>query len=515
MKSLMRSKLKDRFAILLAATLVCFTICLLLDIQLELNWATSAGHHINTKTNSVKNKLKNVISGLDNFPRQFLNLIATTTEPNELSVKRHTIRHNNINLLRTTTEKPSLLLSKIKATDRFDDLISLVIEPLDTDRSEKYGKIIVATSSAVRNELLPRNASDWLELGSALKNDTALIRFHRQINRYEMYNENSAKIINDLVDDIANIEIVKVIQKEGGTQLKLIMTYENDMQALFKPQRFSREHQTLPNHFYFSDFERHNAEIAAFHLDRVLGFRRAMPVVGRLLNITSEIFELADDSLLRTSFVSPAKNLCFHGKCSYYCDTGHAICGNPDTLEGSFAAFLPKSERKVWRHPWRRSYNKRKKAQWETDDEYCDMIREVSPYDEGRRLLDLMDMSIFDFLMGNMDRHHYETFRHFGNDTFTIHLDHGRGFGKPFHDEISILAPLLQCCQIRRSTLRTLLKYHNGSKRLSQALREAMVNDPIAPILWEPHFTAIDRRVVIILSGIRECVKKVNRPSVE
>lgn len=34
--------------------------------------------------------------------------------------------------------------------------------------------------------------------------------------------------------------------------------------------------------------------------------------------------------------------------------------------------------------------------------------------------------------------------------------------------------------------------------------------DPIAPVLWEPHLVALDRRVVIILQGIRDCLKKVD-----
>lgn len=90
------------------------------------------------------------------------------------------------------------------------------------------------------------------------------------------------------------------------------------------------------------------------------------------------------------------------------------------------------------------------------DPDYCDEVKQTPPYDRGTRLLDVMDMTIFDFLMGkrntsseniyqrcdkwlqvkgllqcsftgNMDRHHYETFEKFGNDTFIIHLDNGRG----------------------------------------------------------------------------------------
>ena len=58
---------------------------------------------------------------------------------------------------------------------------------------------------------------------------------------------------------------------EGGTQFKLLVDLEDGGEALFKPMRFPRNQGTLPNHFHWNDFERHNAEIAAYHLDKILG----------------------------------------------------------------------------------------------------------------------------------------------------------------------------------------------------------------------------------------------------
>jgi len=278
--------------------------------------------------------------------------------------------------------------------------------------------------------------------------------------------------------------------------------------------RFARDQETLPNHFYFTDYERHHAEIAAFHLDRLMGFRRAPPIVGRLVNMATELYALATGNLLKTFFISPAQNLCFHGKCSYYCDTGHAICGNPDQLEASLAAFLPDKSlvpRKVWRHPWRRSYHKRRKAQWEEDDNYCDTVRLTAPYNEGRHLPDLIDLAVFDFLIGNMDRHHYETISLFGNETFPIHLDQGRAFGRSKHDEMSILAPLYQCCMLRRSTLATLMRFQQGPLRLSYLMRKSLAQDPLNalnPILPPQQLEAMDRRVAIVLKVIRNCLSK-------
>ncbi|XP_037546282.1 extracellular serine/threonine protein kinase FAM20C-like [Nematolebias whitei] len=340
------------------------------------------------------------------------------------------------------------------------------------------------------------------------------LRFHLGISRWELYPHHDPNM-ELLIQQLAAHQIVSAVQKSGGTQLKLVMSFPNYGQALFKPKKQERDEETNYNLYYFSDFERHNAEIAAFHLDRILGYRRIPPVVGRLVDVVKEIKDVTTDrKLAKTFFNSPVGNVCFYGQCSYYCSTEHAICGQPRDLEAPLAVMLPDlsmATRRTWRSPWRRSYSRSKLAKWETDPDYCASVKKTAPYDKGTRLVDFMDMVILDFLMSNMDRHHYETFEKFGNGTFLLHLDNGRAFGRHSKDEPSILAPLEQCCRIRRSTwlrlqLLSLPQYH-----ISDVMRASLSQDllhKVAPLLSEPHLAALSRRLKIVLETVVRCQER-------
>ncbi|XP_031624802.1 extracellular serine/threonine protein CG31145-like [Contarinia nasturtii] len=356
--------------------------------------------------------------------------------------------------------------------------------------------------------------ADFFNFGP-MENLTVLDKFNLEIKQTELYAENSS-LVGELLHEMKTRKIIRVEEKSGGTQLKFKIIYDNGMYALAKPMRFSREMEiALPNQMQYAEFERHTAEIAAYHLDRLLGFRRTMPVIGRILNVTSEIYEIAHNNLSDTFFESdgPEKNQCFYGTCSQYCDKFHAFCANKDLLEAAFIGFLPTYfdvKIKEYENPWKKSYDRKRKAIWQHDPQYCEKVKRRNEFKSGPRLLYLIDLIIFDFLTGNKDRHSYEMFGPFHDPNFLINFDNGRAFGHPYYDEELNLIPLAQCCIIRSSTLKTLLRFHNGPKPLSQLMRESLASDPIAanaPVLIEPHLEALDRRVDIILRTYRECIE--------
>ncbi|XP_078358088.1 glycosaminoglycan xylosylkinase-like [Oculina patagonica] len=290
-----------------------------------------------------------------------------------------------------------------------------------------------------------------------------------------------------------------------GTQLKATLTLEGKQTVVFKPMRYPRDF--IVEGTPYAGFDRHNGEIAAFHLDRILGFYRAPPVVGRNVNLEDEIEPIAEKRLLDTFFKKDG-NTCFYGRC-YYCKKKDAACANGTTMEGSVTLWLPQGwPLTKWASPWQRTYSDTRKALWEIDDDYCNKkVLNKSPFDSGPRLLDLLDTALFDFLIGNADRHHYETFKDEGDTGMPLHLDNAKSFGDPHHDEMSILAPIYQCCKLRRSTWNRFLAISRKKTPLSELLRKATEEDPVAPILSDPHFKAIDRRMKIAIDTVKMCIE--------
>lgn len=50
-------------------------------------------------------------------------------------------------------------------------------------------------------------------------------------------------------------------------------------------------------------------------------------------------------------------------------------------------------------------------------------------------------------------------------------------------------------------------RYHNGPRSLSEAVQDSMASDPLAPILWEPHLHALNRRLCVVLEALRDCIE--------
>ncbi|XP_071987754.1 pseudokinase FAM20A isoform X2 [Engystomops pustulosus] len=356
---------------------------------------------------------------------------------------------------------------------------------------------------------------------------TPWLQFHMGITQESLY-PRSSRAVEKLLRDMETLPVIDAdysadqkslnglcdcsqIVKPSGTHLKLVLRFQDYGRAMFKPLRQKRVEETPEDVFYFIDFQRHNAEIAAFHLDRILDFRRVPPASGRLINVTRDILEVTDHSDLRSVFfVSPANNVCFFSKCLYSCKTEYAVCGDPHMLEGSLSAFLPSlssAPRISIPNPWSRSYTFTGKEEWELNPSYCDSLKRLHPYTNTRRLLHMMDLAIFDFLIGNMDRHHYEIFTKFGDDGFLLHLDNARGFGRYSQDEFSILIPLSQCCVVKDDTWQRLKLLASGDFLLSDVMRESLGVDPLAPILTEPHLLALDRRLKKVLEVVQQCVR--------
>ncbi|CAG9764427.1 unnamed protein product [Ceutorhynchus assimilis] len=276
-----------------------------------------------------------------------------------------------------------------------------------------------------------------------------------------------------------------------GTQLKLLINLMGDQQCVFKPKWYDKE--KLIEGPVYSGKDRYGSEIVAFYLSVLLEKPLTPVSVERTISLRHDILPVATRRLVNTSFVKNSKT-CIYGKC-LYCKKEDPICGDAqDKLTGA-VIFNVKKTFSNYRSPWQRTYKKSKLATWQTDPDYCKIVRDKL---SKKRIQDLIDTAIFDFLIQNGDRHHYETL-----DDTVVWVDNGKGLGNPHVQHIDILAPLYQCCTIRQQTWKALLNLAGGN--LSKYLR---LMPDIENILTESHLKSMEERLLLVFAAVEFCKKK-------
>ncbi|KAJ8935401.1 hypothetical protein NQ314_012820 [Rhamnusium bicolor] len=274
---------------------------------------------------------------------------------------------------------------------------------------------------------------------------------------------------------LKNAKIIKSDVDTRGTQLKLLLTLEGDQQVVFKPKWYEKE-RIIEGPVYAGK-DRYGSEIIGFYLSVILKRPLTPASLQRdyLIPLLKEITELVYmESVIFVKKEDP-------------------VCEDQNSFINGAVIFNIKASLSNYRSPWQRTYKKGKKAHWqEFSDAYCKTVKEKLPK---KRVYDLIDTSIFDFLIQNGDRHHYETF-----DDTVIWLDNGKGLGNPNVHHIDILAPLYQCCILRRETWKALLGLTGGE------LRKKLESMPdINNFITEDHLKAIEARLLIIFATIEYC----------
>ncbi|KAF6211667.1 hypothetical protein GE061_012180 [Apolygus lucorum] len=287
-------------------------------------------------------------------------------------------------------------------------------------------------SALLISDSLPRGSDVW-EIASKWVTDEHIV-------------PGDTRWLSHVQNALRNSEVLSADVSTKGTQLKLALILEGGQKALFKPKWYDRD-QVLVGQVYGGK-DRHNGEIAAFYLARLLGLNRVPIVVGRKFNLATQILPVSTATLSRT-FFKKNNNTCFYGVCMY-CKLEDGVCADGHTLEGAVVLWLPNRFRLVkQRHPWQRTYTPAL-AKWQIYGNYCSIVKKWKVFQSESHLLDLVETSIFDFLIDNGDRHHYERFADNGK---VLLIDNGKSFGNPDVDHMDILAPLFQCCRVRELAL--------------------------------------------------------------
>lgn len=270
------------------------------------------------------------------------------------------------------------------------------------------------------------------------------------------------------VERLASAPITEITRNPGGATITLRVRFGDGNRAVWKPEQ---KHSA-------SNFR---AEIAAYHLDRIVGFSRTAAVVGRSLGYPHVLEQL------------------------------EASGADADFIE-RFRAEVPARDGRVAGALI--AWHAGKLTSAEPPKGWTEGLRSKDPVREelAKRLPEWSDLVVFDFLIDNTDRWSGGNVLSLGGGAL-IFLDNAAGFApwraSKGETTLSRVEPI---CRFRRATIETLRALGPtapAESRLGARLEHSLANDPLAPVLGKAQFHALDTRVERLLEHVARCSEEL------
>ena len=276
------------------------------------------------------------------------------------------------------------------------------------------------------------------------------------------------KLDAEWITRMASAEIAEITPNKGGGSVSMRVKFKDGKKAALKAEQTG--HPTDPR-----------SEIAAYHLDRLLGFGRTAPVVGRR-------FDMAK---IRAALVASKAEPAF-------LDRLEKLVVRDGHLDAALIAWhtAPLVEEEVapaWIAPLA-----------DKDPVEKDMLP---------KLKDWSDLVVFDFLVDNPDRYSGGNILRLDKGGPIVFLDQGAAFGRGrLQAKQTTMDRLQKVCRFRRETLSALKKVGSAAGKdgsLGALLAKSLAKDPLSPVLDEAQIRGVDERVKMLEAHVKACSAKV------
>ena len=301
-------------------------------------------------------------------------------------------------------------------------------------------------------------------------------------------------------------DIVGVERGRGGRSVAFRVTLASGARAYFKPE------QTFSGtHWY--------AEIAAFHLDRLLGLRRTAPSTGRC--VAGEVLAPALEGDAHADEVVVGEDGMVRGALIAWMEERLVPLVPPVGWERAlraepFEGIVPFVAPIELRRARARAIGDAGTDAAMTDDAPAGELLDAggdhdggTPWDEDARSAELSSLVVFDFLVHNGDRWGggYTNVRTRGPGGPLVYLDNAAGFTAG-RGRITLDSRLGFVQRFDRRLLRRVRRLEVG------ALEGSLASDPLAPILDEARLARFEERRAALLAHVDALVAELGEDRV-